>query len=97
MQIVHWIFDRFLIAEFYWFDKKSREIVVDRMYKQIFGILMGNLWGFLIIVGLTYTHFTNIPSLWFSLPAFLIGSVAVIILDIFLERRKIHSKSFRRI
>lgn len=88
MQLVRWIFEKFLIYEFYGFEKHSRKIDVERMYTLIFYTTFYNLAAFAVILLRLYANIYHADVTGYSIPVCIVLGAIVIIQEIILKKRK---------
>jgi hypothetical protein len=89
MHIIHWIFDKLLIHQFYELDKQSRDIDISRMYMNVFCISIFNLDAFAVIVLRLYANIFNVSVTGLSIPVAIIVVPAVVVIQgIVLRRNK---------
>lgn len=88
MKIIHWIFDKLLIHQFYELDKQSRNIDNGSMYTNVFVISLINLEALVVILLRLYANIFNVSVTGLAIPALMIIIPAVTIQEIVLRRKK---------
>lgn len=88
MHIIHGIFDKLLIHQFFELDKQSRRIDIGSMYTKVFVISLLNLEAFAVIIIRLYANIFNVNVTGITLPALLVIVLVVTVQEIMLRRQK---------
>lgn len=88
MLIIRWIFEKILFFEFYWFEKNSRDIDVEKMYSLIIIVSVVNSAAFFVVLIRLYVHFFNNNGANIAIPTLVFLYVTVAIEEIILRKKK---------